>query len=102
LKDEKTVATKDEKTHFRKVAEIGCILCWHIGYEGTPCEIHHIRRGGRRDDAPVIGLCPEHHRGNTGIHGMGRKAFERKWGISEELLLEITTHLLNLQGGERQ
>jgi hypothetical protein len=47
-----------------------------------------------RKSAPVIGLCPEHHRGNTGIHGMGRKAFEREYGVTEEELLEITLGLI--------
>jgi len=90
------VATKDEKEHFRKLAEIGCILCWHLGYEGTPAEIHHIRRGGIRSKSPVIPLCPEHHRGNTGIHGMGRKGFERKYEISEESLLQIAEEILEI------
>jgi hypothetical protein len=90
------MATKHEKEHFRKIAEIGCILCWHLGYEGSPAEIHHIRRAGRRSDAPVIPLCPEHHRGNTGIHGLGRKGFERKYEISEDSLLQILEQILEI------
>jgi hypothetical protein len=39
-------------------------------------------------------LCTEHHRGNTGVHGMGRKSFERKYGVTEEELLEYTLDLL--------
>jgi len=49
----------------------------------------------KRVNAPVIGLCPEHHRGNTGIHGLGVKGFEKKYGISQEFLLELTNELLN-------
>ena len=81
--------------HYNKVADLGCILCKKIGYDGTPCEIHHIRRGGRRDSAPVIGLCLSHHRGNIGVHGMGRKAFERHYQTTEEELLAWTEELLN-------
>ena len=81
--------------HYDKVAGLGCILCKRLGYEGTPPEIHHIRRAGRRADAPVIGLCPEHHRGNTGVHGMGRKAFERHYQTTEEELLVWTEELIN-------
>jgi hypothetical protein len=88
------MATKAEKERYGKVARLGCILCWHLGYEGTPAELHHIRRAGRRDTAPVIPLCPEHHRGNTGIHGLGRKAFEAKYELSEEDLSVFTEHLL--------
>jgi hypothetical protein len=88
------MSTKSEKEHFRKVAELGCSLCRFLGDEGTIPELHHIRRAGKRSNAPVIPLCPEHHRGNTGIHGMGRKAFERKYGVSEEELLAYTLELI--------
>jgi len=82
--------------HYDKVADLGCILCKKIGYDGiTPCEIHHIRRAGRRNDAPVIGLCPSHHRFGIGIHGMGRKAFERHYQTTEEELLAWTKELLD-------
>jgi len=88
--------TKNEKEHYRKVAELGCSLCRHQGNEGTPAELHHIRRAGKRSAAPVIPLCPYHHRGsNTSIHGMGRKRFEREYGITEDTLLEQTLQLIN-------
>jgi hypothetical protein len=80
---------KEEKKHNDRMARFGCSLCYVLGYKGTPAELHHIRRAGKRTNAPVIPLCPEHHRGNSGIHGMGRKAFERTYNITEEKLLEI-------------
>ena len=86
---------KEQRKHYGRVADLGCCLCRNLGFQGTPCEIHHIRRAGRRDSSPVIGLCTEHHRGNTGIHGMGRKAFERKYSLTEEDLLQQTEELLN-------
>jgi hypothetical protein len=87
--------TKNEKKHYRKVAELGCSLCRHQGNEGTPAELHHIRRGGIRNSSPVIGLCPYHHRGsNTSIHGMGRRRFEREYSVTEEQLLEKTLELI--------
>ena len=81
---------KDEKNALNKIAELGCILCATIlGFEGTPSELHHIRRyGGKRSASPVIPLCPEHHRGNSGVHGLGHKGFANKWGVTEEELLE--------------
>ena len=90
------MTTKLEKEHYGKVARLGCILCKStLGYDDTPCEIHHIRRlGGKRSLAPVIGLCPEHHRGNTGIHGLGRKGFEARYGIDEQALLELTLEII--------
>jgi len=90
------MATKNEKEKYRKIAELGCSLCRHQGNEGTEAELHHIRRAGKRSNAPVIPLCPYHHRGsNTSIHGMGRKRFEREYGITEETLLSQTLELLN-------
>jgi hypothetical protein len=90
------MATKSEKEKYRKTAELGCSLCRHQGNEGTPAELHHIRRTSKRSNAPVIPLCPYHHRGsNTSIHEMGRKRFEREYGITEEQLLVQTETLLN-------
>ena len=86
---------KSEKEHYDRVARLGCVLCYHLGYGESPCEIHHIRRfGGKRDNAPVIGLCREHHRGNTGVHGLGAKGFEKHYQIGQEDLLEMTEKLL--------
>ena len=90
------MVTKLEKEHYGKIARLGCILCKSVlGYDDTPCEIHHIRRlGGKRKLANVIGLCPEHHRGNSGVHGLGRKGFEARYGIDEQTLLQKTMELL--------
>ena len=87
---------KSEKEKYRKIAELGCSLCRYLQLGETPAELHHIRRGNiPRAQAPVIGLCPYHHRGsNTSIHGMGRKRFEREYAITEEELLEQTERLI--------
>ena len=90
------MTSKHEKETFRRIAELGCSLCRHQGNQGTPAELHHIRRTSKRSLAPVIPLCPYHHRfPNTSIHGMGRKRFEREYGITEEALLEQTLQLIN-------
>jgi len=90
------MATKLEKEKYRKIAELGCSLCRHQGNEGTPAELHHIRRGNiPRSQAPVIPLCTYHHRGsNTSIHGMGRRQFEILYQITQEELLEQTKRLI--------
>jgi hypothetical protein len=90
------MATKLEKEKYRKIAELGCSLCRHQGNEGTPAELHHIRRGNiPRAQAPVIPLCTYHHRGsNTSIHGMGRRQFEIVYQITQEELLEQTKRLI--------
>jgi len=90
------MATKADKLRFRKIADIGCILCYTQDNPGTPCEIHHIRRTGKRATAPTIGLCPTHHRFDLGIHHLGRRAWESTHSTTEERLLEITNGLLNV------
>lgn len=86
--------TKAQKEHYDKVARLGCILCRHLELGETPPHLHHIRRAGKRDNAPVVPLCPSHHTGDAGIHGLGRKAFEKKYGLTEEDLLAYTLELL--------
>jgi len=69
-----------------------------MGYEGTLAEIHHIRAGvgkaQRSDHFTTLPLCPEHHRGRTGIHGLGTKGFAKHYSVTEHELLEETRRLL--------
>lgn len=92
------MGNKTKKRHYSAIAGLGCSLCRYLGYGETPCEIHHIRRAGKRENAPVIGLCQEHHRGNSGVHGLGRKGFEKTYKTSEEELLVKSLELL-IAGG---
>lgn len=39
------MSTAAEKRHMGKVAEVGCILCHHLGLGATPAHVHHIREG---------------------------------------------------------
>ena len=93
------MTTLAEKRHMSRVAELGCAVCRRMGYEGTPAELHHKRSGtgaGRRSShMEVIPLCPEHHRGKTGIHGLGTKGFPKHWGYDEDDLLEDVAKLLD-------
>jgi hypothetical protein len=99
------MVAKAKKKHYDNVARLGCILCWHLGYDtdDAGCQIHHIRHGtsgvARRVDAPIIGLCFEHHLGNGGIHLLGKKGFQKRYGgMTEEGLLQIVSERLQLQG----
>ena len=90
------MATKNEKIALDKIARLGCILCSEIlGIEGSEAELHHVRRfGTKRATSPILPLCPEHHRGNSGVHGLGTKGFEDKWGVTYEKLLERVSQKL--------
>ena len=93
------MATKDEKNTLAATARLGCILCSEIlGITGFAAELHHVRRyGAKRSASPVLPLCPEHHRGNNGVHGLGTKGFESKWGVTYEALLERVNEKLGKQ-----
>ena len=95
--------TKDERKYLGRVAELGCAVCRRMGYEGTPSEIHH-KKGGmgigqRSKHDQVLPLCVEHHRGKTGVHGMGIKAFVKHYGFTEEDLINEVHELLGMGGG---
>ncbi len=89
------MSTKAEREYLGRVASLGCVLCRRMGYGPTPAEVHHRRTGtgaGKRSAYDQVApLCPEHHRGNAGIHGMGRRAWERHFGVTEISLIEQTT-----------
>ena len=87
---------KKEKEHMNAVASMGCAVCMRIfgPHAPAPVELHHIRTGtgmGRKaSDMDVIPLCAEHHRGNTGVHGLGTKGFAKVYGFTEiDLLNDI-------------
>jgi hypothetical protein len=90
--------TKSEKEHMNRVAELGCVLCHHLGYGETPAEVHHLRHGQgmaqRASNFLTVGLCREHHRGNSGYHGLGEKAFYTRYRLSELDLLAMTIERL--------
>ena len=81
--------------HFDRVSSVGCILCREVMDLHTPAEIHHIGDTSERNDYLVIPLCPEHHRGATGFHGLGERAFNARYKTSEIQLLAKTLEALS-------
>jgi hypothetical protein len=74
-----------EKRHLILVSSIGCVICLEHYSAKTPCGVHHVAEGSsHKNDYMTAGLCAEHHRGGTGLHGMGVKAFCRLWGLASE------------------
>lgn len=87
------------KRHMGRVAALGCILCRvHFFVEGEPANVHHIREGQggaqRASDFLTIPLCPEHHTGSSGIHGLGVRGFYTRYRLTELDLLAMTLELL--------
>jgi hypothetical protein len=68
-----------ERTWVDLVSGLSCLVgSRHLGQCEGRVEIHHVAEGsGKRSWFAVAPLCVEHHRGKSGLHGMGTKAFIR-------------------------
>lgn len=82
------------KDYLAIVSDRGCVLCKHLGLPKTPAAIHHPREGEgtaqRASDWLAIGLCREHHQGDSGWHGLGKRAFYARYRLDELDLLAMT------------
>ncbi|QNK65885.1 Ref family recombination enhancement nuclease [Variovorax sp. PAMC26660] len=89
-----------EQLHKARLVELGCMCCDMALDVFTPdVELHHLRAGmgwGKGDWMTLIPLCPEHHRGTTGVHGLGTKAFPKHYGFTEQDMLDKALQLLNI------
>lgn len=89
-----------EQLHKARLVELGCMCCDMALDMFTPdVELHHLRAGqgwGKGDWMTLIPLCPEHHRGATGVHGLGTKAFPKHYGFTEQDMLDKALQLLNI------
>jgi hypothetical protein len=75
-----------------QVRQLGCIICRLFHGVFSPCEIHHMLRGGRRmGEMFVLGLCPTHHRSGRNddevvSRDQNQRRFEKRYGTEESLL----------------
>lgn len=82
--------TRAEKRHMDIVAEVGCVICRRDKGIITPCHVHHLGEGtSERSDFMTAGLCPIHHTGELGVHGMGVKQFLRVFSLPHEYHLLV-------------
>ena len=84
------------KDYEKRVRAIGCILCLHLGLGRTPASIHHVE--SNRDDLSeyaIVPLCPEHHQGPNGVHGLRRRGFEMRYKLTDIDLMAIVNRELN-------
>lgn len=77
------------------VARLSCAICMEMGAPDSPAEVHHIGDTADRSDWLVVPLCPEHHRGANGFHGMGERAFNARYKTNEQKLLAETARRLD-------
>ena len=84
------------KDYESRVREIGCILCLHLEWGKTPASIHHIEsvRDGLSVYA-IVPLCPAHHTGPNGVHGLRRRGFEMRYKLTDIDLMAMVNRELN-------
>lgn len=84
--------------HMERVASLPCVLCKRLGVATYGVHVHHIREGQgaaqRASDYLTLPVCPEHHQGSSGIHGLGRKGFYARYKLTELDLLADTIEAL--------
>ena len=92
------MSTKAERKHKDALAQLGCMVCLrlHGPHDPAPVELHHLRTGGWGKTGYLLltPLCAEHHRGNTGVHGLGTKGFSKFYGFTQADLLRDALALI--------
>lgn len=81
------MATAAEGRYLALIASMRCLICvrWPANATGQASEVHHIASGsGKRSHFATAPLCPEHHRGSAGLHGLGTKAFVSMYRVPGE------------------
>jgi hypothetical protein len=83
------------REHMGRVAALGCLLCQRFGDGPTPAHVHHVFDTAARSDWLTVPLCEFHHTGAGGFHGLGQRAFERRYKLTEADLLAETIKRLS-------
>ena len=83
------------KEYLARVRKLPCQLCKLAGcVQSNETQAHHIREGQgmsqKADDFLTVALCYSHHQGAIGIHGLGRRAFEARYKVTELELVART------------
>lgn len=90
-KERRSDNSREALIHKGKLAALGCMVCRRLfrTHAPGPVELHHLRKDGwgKGDYRTLMPLCPEHHRGATGVHGLGTKGFAKHYGFDQDDLL---------------
>tara|TARA_R100001443_G_C3361148_1_gene179095 strand:+ start:2905 stop:3183 length:279 start_codon:yes stop_codon:yes gene_type:complete len=89
-----TKPKKEIVKQYKKMIDFGCVVCKRkYGVYTQPC-IHHLTGAGMglKNKEKFIPLCHHHHQGKEGIHHLGNKIWEDRFGLQEELLQYYKEH----------
>ena len=77
--------------------EVGCVVC-----RMRPASIHHCMGGSIADagitkaaskknsDWLVLPLCYDHHQGRNGLHQIGVRTWEKRFGLQVTFVVELS------------
>lgn len=85
------------KSYQDRVRALGCVVCEEVfGIVGPAHSLHHVEsvRDGLSEYA-VVPLCNSHHQGESGVHGLGRRAFVARYKLTDIDLLALVAKGLN-------
>lgn len=92
---------KDPK-RMAAIHNLPCSLCYFLNERQISKTIAHHKigkgLGKKASDLETMALCENHHtKGQDAIHHIGKVAFEEKFGIDQEGLIEITNKMLSYE-----
>lgn len=77
---------KKTKELYKIAVDYGCVVCRKEYGVRTEACIHHLTGAGMgKKSDKIIPLCHYHHQGKEGIHHIGTKKWEKKFGTQTEL-----------------
>ena len=100
LKPEKNLrAGFKDPARMKAIHDLPCSLCYLKGWkQTTPTEAHHLHGGGmgkKASDLLTMSLCDDcHQKGEFAFHKIGRIAWEEKFDVDQNMLIEITNKML--------
>lgn len=81
--------------YLEAVAGLGCVVCRRMGLGYAAAEVHHVESiRDSKSDYATVPLCPDHHRGPNGVHGLSRRGFETRYKLSDVDLLALTAEAM--------
>lgn len=90
---------KATKARFDELSRFGCICCRMVHGVITQANIHHATgikyraMGKKASSEHVLPLCHFHHQGTEGIHTIGMRIWEARYG-TQEYLMAVTAEII--------
>jgi hypothetical protein len=103
-KEPKATGKAAEMRHKAALIEMGCMVCRRLFPQlpPGPVELHHLRGGGwgKGGYLTLMPLCVEHHRGATGVHGLGTRGFAKHYGFTQADMLRDALSMIDRAKGD--